>query len=83
MHGIDFIKIAQERVMEVAKNSLPNDTLGDTVYLVSYYKEIQNSKGTFAISGSNKAFFEVTYNGDKQEMYVDMYDGKKQVVYKD
>lgn len=27
MHGIDFIKIAQERVMEVAKNSLPNDTL--------------------------------------------------------
>lgn len=69
--------------MEVAKNSLPNDTLGDTVYLVSYYKEIQNSKGTFAISGSNSALFEVTYNGDKKEMYVDMYNDKKQVVYKD
>ena len=83
MHNTDFVKIAQERVMEVAKNSLTNDTLGDTVYLVSYYKELQNSKGTFAISGSNEALFEVTYNGDKQEMYVDMYNDKKQVVYKD
>ncbi len=82
MHGLDFVITAMDRVMEVAHNKLSEDTLGDKVYLVSYYKELNNSKGTFAISGSNKALFEVTYNGDTDEMYVDMYNDKEQTVYK-
>ena len=83
MHGLDFVLIAMDRVKEVAHSKLPKDTLGDKVYLVSYYKELNNSKGTFAISGSNTALFEVTYNGDTKEMYVDIYSNKEQIVYKD
>ena len=45
----------------------------DNVYTVWMCKILQNSKGLFSTPAEDGLYFEVTYNGDKGEMYVDAY----------
>ena len=44
------------------------------VKLVWYSKTLQNKKAIVITSPFDGKFYEVTYNGDKEEMYVDQYE---------
>ena len=44
------------------------------VFIVWQCKTLQNHKAILAAPTPDDYLFEVTYNGDKQEMYVDAYD---------
>ena len=57
------------------------------VIQVYYVKTIQNHKGIFIIKelDTNKIlsyFIEVTYNGDKSELYLDFYQKIDKMTYK-
>ena len=43
---------------------------------VWYCKTLQNHKGLFICLGVKDKYFECTYNGDKGEMYIDVYEKK-------
>ena len=43
------------------------------IYTVWLCKTLQNSKGLFSTDALDGRYYEVTYNGDKNEMYVDAY----------
>lgn len=43
------------------------------VYNVWYCKTLQNHKGLFSSSLPDGMYYEVTYNGDKKELYLDAY----------
>ena len=73
MHGFDFIEVTEQRVRDWFKDNPVFDFNG-IVYTVSYYKELQHSKGTFAGGGDNQILFEVTYDGDKNETYFNVYN---------
>lgn len=47
----------------------------DNVIAVWFSKEIQNAKGLFIIDSDalKDFYYEVTYNGDKNETYIDRY----------
>ena len=45
----------------------------DEIYTVWLSKTLQNAKGLFATQREGGMYFEVTLNGDKEEMYVDSY----------
>lgn len=47
----------------------------DNVIAVWFSKEIQNAKGLFIIDSNalKDFYYEVTYNGDKNETYIDRY----------
>ncbi len=47
----------------------------DEVIAVWFSKEIQNAKGMFIIDSEplKDFYYEVTYNGDKNETYIDRY----------
>lgn len=47
----------------------PND-----VYVVWLSKTLQNNKGLFSTSEPDGLYFECTYNGDKEELYLDVYE---------
>ena len=45
----------------------------DDVYVVWYCKTLQNHKALLSTTVSDGMYYEITYNGDKQETYVDAY----------
>ncbi len=45
----------------------------DDVYIVWWSKTLQNWKALVSTTVSDGMYYEVTYNGDKDEIYVDAY----------
>lgn len=45
----------------------------DDVYVVWVCKALQNNKALLATTRPDDMYFEVTYNGDKGEIYLDAY----------
>ena len=45
----------------------------ENVFLVGFCKTLQNWKALVSTTVSDGMYYEVTYNGDKQETYLDAY----------
>ena len=45
----------------------------DDVYVVWFSKTLQNWKALVSTNVSDGMYYEVTYNGDKKETYIDAY----------
>ncbi len=52
----------------------PNNPIGqEDVYIVWISKVLQNNKALASTTLRDGLYFEVTYNGDKNELYFDVY----------
>lgn len=45
----------------------------DNVYIVWFSKTLQNFKALVSTTVSDGMYYEITYNGDKKELYLDAY----------
>lgn len=45
----------------------------DNVYIVWFSKTLQNFKALVSTTVSDGLYYEITYNGDKNELYLDAY----------
>lgn len=45
----------------------------DNVYIVWFSKTLQNFKAMVSTTVSDGMYYEITYNGDKNELYLDAY----------
>ena len=76
----EFLNRCKEEVIDYYKRIYD---LYPKVTTVWYSKSLQNHKGLFCATNINdKLYFEVTYNGDEEEMYFDVYDKKLNRVIK-
>ena len=55
----------------------------DQVYIVWFSKTLQNWKALVSTSVSDGMYYEVTYNGDKKEIYLDAYKKWQNICYPD
>lgn len=55
----------------------------EQVYIVWFSKTLQNWKALLSTTLSDGMYYEVTYNGDKGEAYLDAYKKWENVVIKD
>ena len=82
----EFIKGAIEVVYDLAKSSLdPTDNITFTpynVYVVSHSYILGNQKAMLSTTLPDGKYYEVTYNADKDEMYVDTYMRVMNTAYK-
>ncbi len=77
MKDIDFIQLGKEAVRDYVNLHL-DKTDGiyfsiDNVYVVWFCKTLQNWKALLSTNLPDGMYYEVTYDGDKNEMYVDCY----------
>lgn len=70
-----FINICKEEVRKYAEEHLDkSDTISEFyVYVVWQCKTLQNNKALLSTSLSDGMYYELTYNGDKKELYFDAY----------
>lgn len=84
MDNYKFEKICKNIVVEYFNNNVEitdNKKIGiEDVYLVWICKILGNNKALLSTNVSDGMYYEVTYNGEKEEIYVDAY--KKWKNYK-
>lgn len=72
-----FIELAKNLVMEETNKDVDlryyYPVKAEDVYVVWYSKTIQNHKALLGTHIPDRKYFEATYNGDKEELYLDIY----------
>lgn len=87
MDNFKFLELAIREVIKyhnslACKNGETEDDKfisEDDVYVVWLCKTLQNNKALLSTNVSNGMYYEVTFNGDKRELYFDAY---KKVINK-
>lgn len=77
MGSQEFLNICKSKVTEyfnghVDKTDGKQLEVSD-VYVVWYCKTLQNHKALLSTPVSDGMYYELTYNGDKRELYLDAY----------
>lgn len=86
MTDVDFIKLCKETVRDYFNGtSAISDNIEmtvDNVYIVWYCKTLQNWKALASTTVNDGMYYELTYNGDKKELYLDAYKKSENVCLK-
>ena len=77
MNEKDFVTLCKKTVAEYANEHL-DKTDGqkiseENVFIVWMCKALQNSKALVSTTLPDGMYYELTYNGDKKELYLDAY----------
>ena len=71
----EFSKFCKEQIQKYYKEHRNEDMPVEDIFVVWFSKTLQNTKGLFSTTHSgDHTYVEMTYNGDKQELYMDVYD---------
>lgn len=78
MTNEQFIKLAKEKVANYTFNDLKCEQTSIGIFTVWQVKVLQNYKALLATDiEDDQHYYEVTYNGDKKQLYLDVY-GKQE-----
>ena len=75
MGSKEFIELCKEEVKEYTEDHLDKskEQPNFEVYVVWYAKTLQNHKALLSTTLDDGMYYELTYNGDKNEIYLDAY----------
>ena len=73
MGNAEFVKRATKAVTDYSNEKHSLELTEDDVYVVWLCKTLQNNKALLSTNVWDGMYYEVTYNGDKNEMYLDAY----------
>lgn len=71
-----FIKLAKEKVRDYENDRVDINFMNvqiEDVFVVWSCKTLQNSKALLSAKHKGAFYYEFTYNGDKEEVYMDVY----------
>ena len=74
MTSYEFEVICKNELIKELKEKYNEDYKIQELHMVWYAKELQNHKCTICDLRPNQRYYECTYNGDKNELYVDIYE---------
>lgn len=74
----EFLNLASSEVRKYVNKHYPKTEVDVfDVYTVWSCKTLQNNKALLSTTLSDGMYFEATYNGNKREMYLDVYKKKR------
>lgn len=83
MDNDKFIQLCKEKVVDYTNTFMNLNSINqpvhistDDVYVVWLNRTLQNNKALLSTTIVDGMYYEVTYNGDKNEMYFDAYKHK-------
>ncbi len=74
MNSYNFEVIAKNALIKHLEGAYNEILTIDELHLVWFSKNLQNYKAVIVDLRDNQRYYEVTYNGDKDEMYLDFYE---------
>lgn len=77
MNGNLFLELCKKTIVDYFNNQVDKtDNLKiteDNVFIVWSCKTLQNNKALVSTTVGDGMYYELTYNGDKKELYLDAY----------
>ena len=87
MNEKDFVTLCKKTVAEYANDHLDKSDkkqiTEEDVFIVWMCKTLQNNKALVSTTLFDGMYYEVTYNGDKKEAYLDAYKKFQNVVIRE
>lgn len=85
MGSKDFLEKCVNTVVDYfnSRKDKTDDTwlIKDEVFVVWYCKTLQNHKALLSTKVPDGMYYELTYNGDKDELYLDVYKKWENICY--
>lgn len=86
MGSQEFLNICKAKVSEYYNQKKDKTDTAlvmtvDDVFVVWYSKSLQNHKALLSTPVSDGMYYELTYNGDKKELYFDAYKKWENICY--
>ena len=86
MKNNDFEKLCIETIVEYFNNRVEKTDgikiTPEDVFIVWSCKTLQNNKAMVSTTVSDGMYYELTYNGDKKELYIDAYKKWENILKK-
>lgn len=83
MNNREFIKLAKDKVAHYTFDVLGYEQTSIEIFVVWQAKVLQNYKALLATDiKDDQHYYEATYNGDKKELYLDVYDKQENKCFK-
>lgn len=77
----EFISFSKRTIQRYYTELFGSSTVSfDEIFLVWYCKTLQNHKALLGVTSRYGEYFESTYDGDKNKVYVDVYKKDKNIV---
>lgn len=80
MESEEFLNICKGKVAEYSTENGTEVTPGE-IFVVWYCKTLQNHKALLSTPQPDGMYFELTYNGDKTELYFDAYKKQENICF--
>lgn len=85
MNSQDFIEKSKELVVEYTNAHMDKTDQAsitvDDVFVVWHCKTLQNNKALLSTTVTDGMYYELTYNGDKSQLYFDAYKKFENIMY--
>lgn len=85
MGSQEFLNVCKAKVAEYFNNNNDKTDKADItvqdVYVVWYCKTLQNHKALLSTNVSDGMYYEMTFNGDKNQLYMDAYKKWKNICF--
>lgn len=76
----DFEVVCKNALIKELKEQYGEDYSIEDIDFVWYNYTLRNNKAILIDKGDNKRIYECTYNSNKEELYVDIYDKQFNIV---
>lgn len=83
MGNNEFENKCIELVKKYYEEELNTSIEKEEIYIVWIVKALQNNKALVSTSKEDTRYFELTFNGDKKETYIDCYTKEKNICVKE
>lgn len=77
----EFRRLCVARLIEWSMARHGRMLAQDEVYVVWMCKALQNNKALLSTTAADGRYYEFTYNGDKDELYMDVYGKEMNIVF--
>lgn len=82
MKSQEYETKCKKALVKILKEKYESNLKTDDLHLVWFAKTLQNFKCVLIDLLDNQRYYECTYNGDKDELYVDIYEKQYNVCLK-
>ena len=77
----EMLDLCKDIVISYIEDNEPVKVTKDNVFIVWFSKTLQNFKALVSTTLSDGMYYELTYNGDKDELYLDAYKKLENKAY--
>lgn len=80
MNSYEYEVICKNALIKILKEKYDEDFTIKDLHIVWFSKALQNYKYVIIDLRDNQRYYECTYNGDKNEMYIDIYQKEHNIL---